>query len=33
MGLAAEELDEAELDAHDPYLEILVCARVRRPAA
>lgn len=31
MGLASNELDEAELDAHDPHLEILACARVRRP--
>jgi SAM-dependent methyltransferase len=30
MGLAAEELEESELTAKDPYFTVSVCARVQR---
>ncbi len=30
MGLAAEELDESDLNAADPYFTVSVCARVKK---
>jgi SAM-dependent methyltransferase len=31
LGLAAEELEESELSAVDPYFSVCVCASVRKP--
>ena len=31
LGLAAEELREKELQAHDPLFPLVVCARVKKP--